>query len=460
MARQDIPGLDALGAGYDVFGAFESASSITHPLLDWGNFADWTPDGIRVYGKPNLVEVLEDAQAELYVESGWTFEEFREKLNTKTKLSGGFAFFGGSLEVGFSRDVSRSHEYAYSSVFHRNTQFHLKLKPYARLDMVKRTIKQALERMPPFELFETYGTHFVDSLVVGTKTVATYATDKSRFTSKEKLSIAAEVSYKAFAKIEHRTDLETTVRQFNESSMRHIHVYGGRAEIGTQCESYEQWKAWADTAHRNPMFIGFLDEYSLRPIWELCTDGTRRRVLSDSYKKFAATKTQSTSRATPTPAPKWITDVKVIYGDNKDLDPGVGWQRVNRRDDARVGQDLNEGAGGDYIYLAYQKKPGRTPLTGLQVAYASNRKDVHVPEGYEVVKDDEGEEVDLNKGAHGPFIWLCKTHDPSFAPITGVTVIASDKEVKIGPRNYEGFIPVDLNKGSGGKYIYLCFTRR
>lgn len=448
MPTQEIPGLDSLGAGYDIFGPFESPKSVTHPLVDWSGFHDWTPDD-RTYRRPQGVDVVEDAFAERYAESGWTFEEYCEKLNTKTKLSGGYAFFNASLEIEFKSEVLESHEHAYTSVFDRNTHFHLKLDPSTSLGMVKPAVKNALRQLPPSQLFDIYGTHYVNSLTVGTKAVATYTTDKSRFSSTEQLKVAAKMSYESFARLsaEFSTDRQTAIQRFNESSTRHIRAYGGRAEQGTQCESYAQWKAWADTAHLNPMFIGFVDDRSLLPIWELCTDAARRRILSAEYDKYAAEKTTAATDTTAPAKARGITDVRIIMGDNPDIQPGRGWTKINK--------DLNAGAGGEFIYLAYKKEAGKPPLTKLIVQYADSTR-VNEPDGFQVVRH-KGQPADLNKGAGGRFIYLFQSRAPSEGgPIKALRVDVKNETMNRGTPGWE-FLRTDLNKGAGGKFIYLSY---
>lgn len=447
MSLSRVPGLDALGAGYNVFGAYENAKSITHSLLEWGDWETYTPDNQRQYSIPKVVEGKRAGPADLYSESGWTFREYCEQLNTKTKLSGSFAFFSASLEVEFSQDVAESYEYAYTTVFDRNPHFHLKLRPYLRLpDRVRRPIHQALDQMHPVQLFDTYGTHFVSSLVVGTKTLASYSTQKSRFTKKERLSVSAEMSYKAFAKVsvQHTTETANTMRLFNDASTSHIRVYGGRQELGTRCQTYEQWKAWADTAHRDPVFIEFLDAGSLKPLWELCANERRKSLLREAYKAYAAAKTEAVGWTEDKLGPR-ITDVQVIYGDNKDIPADFGYTKIP--------VNLNQDAGGDFIYLTYKKEPSGAPVTDLQIVYAEERDDVpRTPRGYERI------DIDLNKGAGGKYMYLCKTHMPGLDPITALEVIASDSKT---PETLPGYAPieVDLNLGARGKYVYLYVKR-
>lgn len=111
--------------------------------------------------------------------------------------------------------------------------------------------------------------------------------------------------------------------------------------------------------------------------------------------------------------------------------------------------DLNWGAGGDYIYLCYQKSNG-PPVTDIKVI-AGGSSSISAPSGFTKIP------VDLNKGAGGKFIYVCYKRGGAKA-ITGISIIAGDNSGMAPPSGYVKD-PVDLNWGSGGKYIYLCYKQ-
>ncbi|MPY52985.1 hypothetical protein [Streptomyces acidicola] len=108
--------------------------------------------------------------------------------------------------------------------------------------------------------------------------------------------------------------------------------------------------------------------------------------------------------------------------------------------------DLNEGAGGEYLYLAYEKDGAARPVTDI---YFLIGEDQPVPPGYEKI------DVDLNKGAGGKYIYLTFTRGNG-APFEDLEVISSNDPAANPPSGYRR-IDVDLNEGAGGKYIYLCY---
>lgn len=151
-----------------------------------------------------------------------------------------------------------------------------------------------------------------------------------------------------------------------------------------------------------------------------------------------------------------ITDIKIISGNSSDIRPPEGYRRVH--------QDLNQGAGGEYIYLCYTEGAGLgAKITDITVI-AGDSPDVPVPAGYTKL------DTDLNKGAGGKYVYLCFyrgegpgyldlpqfiVSDQAMPAITAIALPAADKPMT----GQYAMIPQDLNEGAGGKYIYLC-TRR
>ena len=89
-----------------------------------------------------------------------------------------------------------------------------------------------------------------------------------------------------------------------------------------------------------------------------------------------------------------ITDLKVIQGDRASISPPSGYTKIP--------EDLNENAGGDYIFLCY-KKGGGVPIADIVFQSTNdNDQDTPVLEGDRYIRDN----VDLNDNAGGDYIYL------------------------------------------------------
>lgn len=135
----------------------------------------------------------------------------------------------------------------------------------------------------------------------------------------------------------------------------------------------------------------------------------------------------------------------------------------------RIAVDLNKGAHGKYIYLCFKRGSG-SPITDLKVILGQKAP----PLGYTKIP------VDLNQGAGGEYIYLCYkkssqglivkpllnaiTQSPPDKPIVDIIFQYSEDENPPGPRGYDDIpysqIAVDLNKGALGKYIYLSYLAK
>ncbi|MFC5946520.1 hypothetical protein, partial [Micromonospora harpali] len=100
-----------------------------------------------------------------------------------------------------------------------------------------------------------------------------------------------------------------------------------------------------------------------------------------------------------------VTNITILDGQNQP--PPPGWQKDPT--------DLNMGAGGDYLYLAYELDGSQRPVTDI---YFLLSKDDSPPEGYTKIN------VDLNKGAGGKYIYLCFARNHG-DPYQDLKVIAS-----------------------------------
>lgn len=138
----------------------------------------------------------------------------------------------------------------------------------------------------------------------------------------------------------------------------------------------------------------------------------------------------------------FIEDIIVINAGRKNnISVPQGYERIDG--------DLNEGAGGDYIYLAVKRGTDEAKaVNGLAVVSGKNDK-VSAPAGYEKIG------MDLNKGAGGRYIYLCKRKGKKGA-IRDVKVVSAKNANPPVPKGYT-MINQDLNEKAGGKYIYLCY---
>jgi hypothetical protein len=114
----------------------------------------------------------------------------------------------------------------------------------------------------------------------------------------------------------------------------------------------------------------------------------------------------------------------------------------------RIEHDLNEGAGGRYLYFAYHNGD-QNPITApIEMTYG-NSPNVSCGAGFTKIG------VDLNMGAGGEYIYTCIRRGTG-DPITGLDVISGESS-DIHPDSPWLRVDLDLNLGAGGRYIYLVY---
>lgn len=143
---------------------------------------------------------------------------------------------------------------------------------------------------------------------------------------------------------------------------------------------------------------------------------------------------------------EYITDIVVLSEKKSSVSVPNGYTKLS--------QDLNQGAGGNYIYICFKKEPYRKDLLVITDIKASTSKSI---EGYSVI------DKDLNKGAGGKYIYLhikkekfTEENKETLSAVTDITtVVGKNADAP------SGFVKLyqDLNEGAGGKYIYLCLKR-
>lgn len=141
----------------------------------------------------------------------------------------------------------------------------------------------------------------------------------------------------------------------------------------------------------------------------------------------------------------YITDITVVASHRKeDICVPQGYEKLD--------VNLNEGTGGDYIYLCIKRGSDKEKAIDDIKLISQWTKSFQTPTGYEKIN------VDLNQGAGGRYIYLCK-HRGANEPYLDIKVLRSSSRSVDVPEGYT-LIPQDLNEGSGGKYLYLCYTRK
>jgi len=450
-----INGIENLGSGYDVFETFADASNVKAAILDF-----------EALNKDGAVEFKTLEHSTFNTTSGSSIAEYSNSLSVSVGLSGSYMYFSGSVKTNFSESRYGYDSYSFATYHSMINKYQLRfptdwsaddLKPYMTTQ-AKSKINDA--SVPAFEIFRIYGTHCLTGIVVGGRLDYSISGRTADLKSNVSIGVYAEASFSmglGSGSMSTSVISEEELHTFESSMEKHLEVYGGSSELGHNIIAKDDYDAWIGSIENNLVFCNFTQN-GLIPIWEFCDDETRKNELETAYASWAVDREIEVN-----PAPRaCILDVIILEGENA-ANPYT--DRVTGRVYYRLNYDLNNNAGGAYIYIYYL--PGLendtiVPLAEVATIDTSDGESLaNLPEGFVMINHD------LNHGAGGDYIYLAyrRRNDYNDQLITGLRVnsayslgTSSGFHWNVVTQGYYSSSPQDLAEGAGGSTIYLYFT--
>jgi hypothetical protein len=153
----------------------------------------------------------------------------------------------------------------------------------------------------------------------------------------------------------------------------------------------------------------------------------------------------------------FIRSIQVLYSFSTKSDVNVpnGYYKI--------GQDLNQGCGGWFLYIAYSKETHHgNPLLDI-TSFNNGRRGVNsnIGHGWECVRANDGSYANTNRslGSKGDDISLFVSRSNNINHgITDIWVGSFDNSSNYCPEGYTR-VQQDLSQGAGGKYIYLAYKK-
>ncbi len=139
-------------------------------------------------------------------------------------------------------------------------------------------------------------------------------------------------------------------------------------------------------------------------------------------------------------------------------------EKVGRNASAVLEKDLNDGAGGDYVYLGWTTTTDpNSAITGVKILNyeGDNPPATKTSDGVTWYLANDGVAVDLNEEAGGDYLFLYVTKDQSYGiPLSAVGYTNNNASPGTGydkVLNFSGGWQ-DVNEKAGGEYIYLTVS--
>ena len=157
--------------------------------------------------------------------------------------------------------------------------------------------------------------------------------------------------------------------------------------------------------------------------------------------------------------PEYITDVVVCGASASNID-GVK-QTYTNQGYTFCSMELNEGSGGDWIYVGYKKGSRASTnggyITDFYISNSSSSSIYYNGRTYYPVPTNSGFNGDLNSGARGDYIYLYYTKN-NFSDKRAVSSISFDTSSSNAVGLAGSSSGYDLNAGAGGEYVYMHFS--
>ncbi len=287
FAQKQMPGLDVLGYGYNVFGEYaDQASKKKYCLFKYSNFKN-EPIGSNQYSVPKYVFLENISKHKVSAVSGESMREYSKNQSASVGLSTDAMFFSGSINASFSKSESKTERYYYYTYRDANTKWRVSFDE-RNMGMLKTILdpifKKDLATKDPAELFRLYGTHYIASAYLGgradfnTKTVITGSTQTSD------IAASVKASYGAVTGSASTSSGESSKKLDSNTSWK-LTVTGGNSEFANNISDPVTYEKWASGIATMPVLCDF-DQNSLKPIWDFCTTEKRKSQLKAEFAKM------------------------------------------------------------------------------------------------------------------------------------------------------------------------------
>ncbi|MGI6329226.1 MAG: stalk domain-containing protein [Dethiobacteria bacterium] len=454
VEEKDIPTVTRLGRGYNVFDKYAHVDSLKQAVLDLEKLLqDQKVEAIRYdHGYDDSVTAR-------------SIRSYSSQMSTALSASGSYLGFGGSVKVNF--ESSRTEQLDNYFATHRwiVKKYGVYVDGTTNLkNYILPSAKQMIDdnNVPAKTVFATFGHYVLVDAITGGRIDYSVTANSRLSTSFENFKMAAKADFNAivlkasgsgsYQNVQNRSEYES-------SKDENFKCYGGEFIINSGSlkndpSLLEKWEKTLEE-HGNLVEFGNTTTRPLVPIWELCSDSARAAYLKAEFEKMNTAMAENNKW----PVEKYVVDVTFVAAGNEFAARAqcpAGYQLINA--------DLNAGAGGDFIYLCY--KLGENPddaitdffmeFTGGSASSttATVSHNANVAPYTRIGRD-------LNQGAGGEFIYLWYTKAKTKPLVKDMGVAFGN----VGWPDYESVFwqnsqtPADANKSVGGATIVIKYKR-
>lgn len=221
------------------------------------------------------------------------------------------------------------------------------------------------------KVFDVYGTHILMDIMLGGRLDLNYVYKNTQQESFEEIKASLDATYKAFiAKLSGSVSTEITekAKKFAENSTFTSTRFGGTVapDMSTFEQALEGYKEWSQSIEDNKMLyffdVGTNCQDSLLAVWEFADSEAKRKDIIVAYEKYVSSVGQFFADLDKSinkdSTPLFIKNIYI--GANtvsavakSDIDRQIAMQEPDFLKKVILNYDLNNKAGGDYVYIGY-----------------------------------------------------------------------------------------------------------
>jgi hypothetical protein len=314
-----IPGHEFLGAGYNAFGRYAHASadevranivdfftegSVDQQLYDESlpqvrqnveNAFTTMPTEIKLfYAKPPTMQYLPRFEASVDFSLDGSISSEQHSLATHAEVEGSYGLFAGEFTARYDSSDSKLATAKFYSAAARIFYYDLTMANYGMdpIKFMRPTVRQDLndKSKDPEEIFDTYGTHYIYAVTIGSKIVFGHSVDTSKTTTSYDAAAEMKARYgEEGAEIGGGGGVAVTGAWEQASEGESIQVYCegiSDAQLGAIKAADTAPVAALQEGWHNPTLVDFPGT-ALRPIWDLCDSEDRKTQLKDHFDAYA-----------------------------------------------------------------------------------------------------------------------------------------------------------------------------
>ena len=284
VAQTEVPSLNVVGSGYNIFGKYAEASSVTYPIFQWS--ANQKIKGGKDYVAPPEITVTYIGTKSRKEISGSSQREYAKSFSQEVEVGYEGPAFSASVNVAYSKSWGGSSSEYYLTILDANRVWELGIDKRINLkQFMTEQAKADINNMDPMELFETYGTHYIANAFIGSRADYTTVTNNESKFSEREIKVAVEGSYGAISG-SSTTGHTTSTKSILENTKSTLIVNGGNYQYANDIKDKETYTKWADGVESNPVLCDF-EKGSLKPIWALADSPARQSQLQTAFNEYA-----------------------------------------------------------------------------------------------------------------------------------------------------------------------------